>query len=208
MARSTLNQRLNALLSTRQNQSYALILVTIFIVLILIGVGVFPIISSILYQTEQNALKSEVLTRMETKERNLRTLISTESQKREVSLALNAALPDKLLQSEILDSLNELVERNEVELIFVSFADIQDRRVIQELFSLPNPMYAKTLTIGLNGSRSGLQEFFAELEDLRRVTNVLTVSLSRREANDLVPIPVGKEYTLNVQAEIYFTEEE
>lgn len=203
--RSNLYTRINALLSTRQRQSYALIVITIFITFVLIVLGVFPIISSILFQVEQNTSKGLILEQMETKERNLRTLINTESQKHEVTLALDAALPNTLDQSGFLETINELVDDHQAVLVFASFADIQDRRILREIFNLATDMQGKTVTIGIYGSRAGLQSLLADIEELRRVANVLNFSLARRESNDIEVIPVGQEYSLTVQAEIYFT---
>lgn len=205
--RSNLTQRIGSLLNTRQKQSYALVAGTVLIQLLLIFGGVFPVISSILFQLEQNGTKSAILAQMETKETNLRTLINTETQKRPVTLALNAALPDGIDQSEFLDSINELAAKNSGVLIFLSFSEIPERRDLQQIFFLGSKMDGMVVTIGANGSRSGLQAFFAEVEAMRRVVNVTSFSLSRREENDLEPIKPGEEYNLNIQAELYFTGE-
>lgn len=204
---SNISNRINALLSTRQRQSYALVAITAFVALVLIGIGVFPIISSILYQLEQNGQKNEILVRMQTKEQNLRTLISAERQKREVTLALNAALPDTLMQSDFVESVNEIASKNQITLVFISFSEIQERRILREVFNLAVDMQGKTVAIGAYGSRAGLQTLLADLEDLRRVTNTMSYTLARREDNELEEIQQGQEYNLTMQAEIYFTEE-
>lgn len=209
MPKATLTSRISKILQTKQGQAYAVAIGTAFIVVVLIGLGIFPIVSAILFASEQNGLKQEVLNRMIQKEQILNTLVGTEAANRNVSLALKAAMPDEVLQADFIKTVNDLTADNAIFVRVLTFNDIESRVELKELFDVAIDLQGKSATLSAYGTKEGLENFIVQLEQDRRVANIRNLIVSRRDSQELIESNFPTlEFKLDLQLEIYYIEKQ
>src|SRR5689334_6840187 len=121
MAPRVTNTALRKFISTTQGKSYTVGAVTVLLVLVIFVAGIFPALSSILFQIQQNGERTEALQKIETKRQTLRALSSEEEEKHALTLSLNSNLPDTLDQKSLFDQINNIVASVGCDLLSVTF---------------------------------------------------------------------------------------
>ncbi|MBL8014619.1 MAG: type 4a pilus biogenesis protein PilO [Candidatus Doudnabacteria bacterium] len=205
MPRGSISARINKILETKQGQAYAVAAGTAAVVIVLIGFGIFPILSSIFFVSEQNAIKQQVLDSMTVKEQNLRGLVSKEFNNRAVTLALKAAMPDQLEQAVLIEKVTNLAALTGLQINLMSFTELETKIELRETFDVSANLQGKSFSMSAYGSRSGIEGFVTGVESMHRVVNIQTLTVGRRDDEDLQQGgQLGKEYKLDLQGEIYF----
>jgi cell division protein FtsX len=78
MANRFRNDSLRTFIQTSKGKSYTVAAITILLVVVMFIFGVYPAISAIVAQINDNATRESVLSQIETKRDTLRTLVQTE----------------------------------------------------------------------------------------------------------------------------------
>jgi Tfp pilus assembly protein PilO len=200
MARNFRSQNLRDFIKTTRGKSYTVAAVTTFLVLGLFLFAVFPATSSIFAQVRENDERELALRQIEAKRQTIRDLLSFEQQNRVNTVALSMSLPDDLQQSTILEDIQILAASSGVQVANLRFTGIESSRSNFDEFEIDSDVLdGKVVNIGVDGSRTQIQNFVTALEASRRVFNIQNLSISRREQDSTSPI-----FRINIQAEVYF----
>lgn len=191
------------MISTRQGQSYAVLAGTLLLVIVLFGFGVYPLVSSIVYENEQNTIRQENLNKMEQKLSTLRQLIAEDQAKKSVSVALQSVFPDDVSQVNLIQDVTDTAKTDGVVIFSFGFGDLDTKRELDKIFSTKNPLTAKTLNMAVVGSRSEIETFIADLENMRRIVNITSMSIGK---NIDEPTANRDPFRLDFQAEVYYAQ--
>ncbi len=197
------NATLRNFIATTQGKSYTVTGVTILLVLVIFIVGVFPAISSILFQAQQNGQRTTALDAIATKQTTLRALSTEEESKHAVSLSLNANLPDALNQSDILQNITGMANSAGCTVVSITFANLDAQRNFTAAFGASRALDGKQINITVEGDRSQMETIITELETSRRIYSVVNFSMFKRtdvSANDTT----GAAFRMDMQLEVYF----
>jgi len=190
-------------IATAQGKSYTIGVVTILLILVIFLVGVFPALSSIFLQIEQNSNRTQALEQIEIKRQTLRTLSVEESDKHAVTLSLNAYLPDKFDQVGIFNQLNEMATDTGSVLMAVTFINVESRRDLPAIFGTPLALDGKVINLTVEGDRTELEEFVTLMEESRRIYNIVNLSLFKVDETTLTGQSISQ-FKMDMQVETYF----
>ncbi len=203
MPRRFSSDRLRKFIATQQGKSYTVVSITLLLVLVIFLVGVFPAISAITFQIQENSNRQTTLEAMEQKRLILRDLITEEKSKRAVTFALQASLPDSLAQAELFTDIQALVKNSGGVLNAVGFTDLESKRALATLFNAPIALDGKTLSLNVDGNRTDIENLFTALEGSRRIYNIRNFSVFKINGAEGSGSS-AKLLRLDLKAEVYF----
>jgi Tfp pilus assembly protein PilO len=177
--------------------------VTLLLVLAIFLFGVFPAISAITFQIQENNNRQDTLTALEQKRVILRNLIAEEKSKRAVTIALQASMPDDLLQAQLFTDIQKLTKNSGAVLTAVAFADLESKRALSTLFTAPLALDGKLMTLNVEGNRADLENLFTVLENSRRIYNIREFNVFKKGSAETAG-PNDKILIMDVKAEVYF----
>jgi Tfp pilus assembly protein PilO len=190
-------------IATTQGKSYTVVVVTVLLVIVIFLAGVFPALSSIFLQIEQNNSRTEALSQIETKRQTLRTLTAEEAEKRAVALSLDANLPSELDQIGIFTSLSNIAEDSGGELVAATFVSIELRRNLPTVFGTPLALDGIVINLTVEGDRTELEEFITLMEESRRIFNIMNMSLFKVDETTFTGDTLSQ-FKMDMQVEAYF----
>lgn len=193
---------LKQLLSTSQGKSYTVAAITILLVLILFVVGIFPAVSSILFQVTENDSRRTALETIEEKRQIMRKLIGEEAEKKAVSLALETYMPDEIDQKYTLAKIAEIATEAEGNLIGVGFTRLDLAKNLQQVYNITSPLLdGYIVQISYEGSSASLEEFIEIMESKKRLFNIIDMSIFKQELEESI---TNQPFRMEMQAEIYY----
>jgi Tfp pilus assembly protein PilO len=201
MAPRLTNTSLRNFISTTQGKSYTVGAVTILLVLVIFMAGIFPALSSILFQIQQNGERTNALQEIETKRQTLRSLSTEEQSKHAISLSLDANLPDSLDQTGLFTIVNNMVNSVGCQLISVTFNDLESRRNFVAAFGAAQALDGKAMNITVTGNRAQMEAFVGAMENSRRVFNIVNLSMFNEDTSSSNS---ADSFRMDLQTEVYF----
>lgn len=199
------SERLRTFLKTVKGKTYTVGAITTLLVIIIFLIGVFPAISAILLQVEDNQSRITALSKIDTKRTTLRTLSNGLSTSSLAVTALNAVLPENLVQEDILNQLNGLANEYNLQLLNISFTDLDPRRNLSEVFLISNEaLSGKNISINLQGGLNEIQSLLSDIENSRRIYNIKSFSVYRVLNQSGIESNLSQGYRIDIQAEMFF----
>jgi len=199
---SNINKRLNDLLATSQNKSYFVGAITVVFIVIMAMVGILPAYSAFTFQNEENAKRDLVIEKLTTKLRISQGLSKEYDSKISIVNYFKEIFPNTPNQDGIITLLNDIATSNSSNLSKLSFNKNPSVAFTQAGYE--EQIKSQQVSITVDGSQSALQNIINDIENSRRMLNILSFTLDRKTQEDLAVEAVFRgEYVLNVQMEYY-----
>ena len=200
---SNINKRLNDLLATSQNKSYFVGAITVVFIVIMAMVGILPAYSAFTFQNEENAKRDLVIEKLTTKLRISQGLSKEYDSKISIVNYFKEIFPNTPNQDGIITLLNDIATSNSSYLSKLSFNKNPSVAFTQAGYE--EQIKSQQVSITVDGSQSALQNIINDIENSRRMLNILSFTLDRKTQEDLAVEAVFRgEYVLNVQMEYYY----
>lgn len=198
------SKRLREFIATSQGKSYTVLVVTTVLVLLIVLLGIFPAVSAILLQVEQNNTRHLAVGEIDSKRLVLRDLTAEQNTKPAVVAALNAAIPDgDIAQDKVFTFIQKTMAANQLKFSTVSFGELEKRRSLESAFRVNATIDGMIMNLSADGTRKQIEEFIADLEDSRRIYNIRNLTVRKVDQTSASSI-----FRMDVQAEIYFWNDE
>lgn len=203
VTRGSTTRRLNELLSTSQNKSYFVGAVTVVFIVIMTMVGILPAYSAFTFQNEENA-KRDILIEKLQKKLQISQELSTEYENKSALVSyFNEVFPETAKQQDIIKLLNDIVTNNSSFLNRISFSKSPSTGFAQ--LGYDSQVKAQITNITVEGSQSSVLNIVSDIENSRRILNIVSVTIDRKPQDviDSGSVTNG-EYVLNAQIEYYY----
>lgn len=202
MSKVNWQERLNQLLSTGKNRSYFTVGTTVLFVVVMSIVGVVPAISSLSSQAEDNVKRDRIITKLEKKLSDLKTLTLSKEQNTSLVDYFNQIMPEDEHQESTINLINALASKRG--LIVSSFIfDKENRELIDKVtVNYGDRIGGMFLTIQGEGSKQGILEFIKDIEASALIMEAQDISISRT-TGALDAGGNGIRYILNLKLIIY-----
>ncbi len=196
-------KKLNEILSTSQNKSYFVGAVTVVFIVIMAMVGIIPAYSAFTFQNEENGKRDVLIEKLRKKLKTSQTLSEEYTNKSSLVDYFNKSFPASAEQQDIIDTINAIISNNGAQLNRITFNNTPSPGFAQNEYD--NQVGAQTVSITVEGSQGGLLSVVSDLENNRRILNILTLTMDRK-AQEIIDAgeAFNKEYVLNVNMEYYF----
>jgi len=122
LKKQSLNQRINAILSTIQGKTYTMAIATIVVILLMIVLAIVPAYTSLTDQMALNTLKEKYLVDMDTKQNILNTLFEVRDSNQTSLTLLDTYLKDKINNEYFVASFYQVAEDLNCEFKGASFS--------------------------------------------------------------------------------------
>jgi len=198
------NKRLNDLLATSQNKSYFVGAITVVFIVIMAMVGILPAYSAFTFQNEENGKRDLVITKLSNKLGISQGLSKEYDSKKDVVSYFEEIFPKQPSQNSIIDLVNSISVSNSSFLSKISFN--KNPSVAFTQLGYEEQIKSQQVNISVEGSQSALQNIINDIEESRRILNILTFTLDRKSQEEIDSnggVTHG-EYVLNVQIEYYY----
>lgn len=187
-----------------QGRSYLIATLTLGLIVAVLLVGIFPTLDASARVYADNELKQSVVADLTNKIDVLTSLLAEESANPTIVAKLNEKLPDGVVEEDIVITVSGLASRNSIRLRTVDFTPIEKNRKVAQIFKTNQKLQAKYANIIVEGSTTNLTNFLKELEANKRVFNVRTFNLSRREGRNVIDNDPVSGFILTVQTEVFY----
>lgn len=199
--RST-TQRLNELLSTSQNKSYFVAAVTVLFTVIMALVGIIPAYSAFSFQNEENERRDILIEKLEKKLKTSQSLSTEYNNKGDLVEYFSEVFPSEPNQANIVDVVEEIAVSNSSRLLRLTFNKNPSPSFTQKSFE--QQIQSQQVNATIEGSQIALLNVIKDVENSRRNLNINSMSLSRKNVEELTQEDVGFEYTITLQMEYYY----
>lgn len=200
---SSVVKQLNAFLKTSEGASYFTVAATVIMLIVLFLFGVFPTISTILFQTTENEKRADYLDKANTKMATLDKLYKDGQDKIETVKRLNYYFPDAFNQEAVYTELNDLVAKHSIILTSLAFSEVDQTRRLDTEYRTDSPLRAKIVRVSVSGARSALVNFLKDIESAPRLYNPKNVTLFPLESSQQTGGQVDQ-YGLEIQLETFY----
>jgi len=197
-------ERLSQILSTGKNKSYFTAGVTVLFIVVMSIIGVVPAISSLSSQSEDNVKRDKVISNLEKKLKDLKTLTLEQDENAELVDYFNEIMPNGEEQEKTINLLNSMAAKRDVFLNSFNF-DPDNRELIDKVAVVVGgdrvvPMY---LTIQGIGTKDSILQFIADTEKSALLLNIDNASVNR-----VLKVTSGGgseiQYIMNLKLIIYY----
>lgn len=203
MAINLTNTQLKALTETPERKTYTVAIATIAMVVLLTFLAIRPAIASILDRLDENDKLRDVKSQLDIKYENLLTLNKSETERAAQLKVLDAAMPTSKNEELLYANLMELVNRNNVNFISISFSPETGKSSLDATV-LGNKTEFRQYTLSVNGTRTDVTALLSDIESFPRVMNVNRVTITPDQASGLIQ---GNEVKADIEVEFYYYEQ-
>jgi len=172
-------ERLNQLLATGKNKSYFTVGITVLFVVVMSIIGVVPAVSSLSSQAEDNIKRDEILGKMETKLKALKTLALQQDQNAELVSYFSKIMPDSINQKQVLDLLNSMAVSRNVFLSSFTFDNESRESVDRAKILYGEKVNAQLITLQSSGSKEDIISFLKDIDTSAYIMSVEDFSINR-----------------------------
>lgn len=198
-------EKLNQMLfSDGKRKSYFTTGVTILFIVIMSIVGLLPSISSLSSQLEDNTKRDTIITSLEKKLDDLKSLTLEKDSIQGTVEYFNTIIPNHEDQENTINLLNVMADKHNV---FISnFLFDRDNRELQDKITTTygENIKAMYLSISLDGDRQGISGFLADVESSAKILNISDLVLNRVKVLNDLGIVTGTTYNVNLKFIIYY----
>lgn len=198
------SKKLNDLLSTSQNKSYFVGAITVLFIVLMTMVVILPAYSAFTFQSEENGKRNQLIEKLTKKLDISKKLTQEYDAKTKMVNYFKEVMPESAMQDTIMDLMNKTIESNSATLISITFNKNPTPVFTQSGFD--TTYKAQQISLTIKGSQSSLLNIVRDVEDSRRIFNIIDLTLDRvvqEDANFTETVNDG-EYTLNLHIEYYF----
>jgi len=197
-------ERLNQLLSTGKNKSFATGGITILFVVAMSIIGVIPAISSLGQQSEDNQKRDDLISKLDQKLTDLQTLTLAQESNVDIVEYFDTIMPEGEKQEETINFLNSLALKRSI--YITNFRFDRDSRELFDNISITygEKIVPQYLSITTSGDREAILGFMKDVEQSARILDVQDFSINRVPLTDSKGIVAGTTLNLNLKFIIYF----
>jgi len=172
-------KKLEEVLSTGKKKSYFVAAITVFFILLMSFAGIIPALSSLGTQHEENAKRDVIIGKLENKLNTLKGFVQEEDSKKNVLSFLDYVFPNKFPEKDSLNKVYELTQKDHVTVNSYVYSDPQPG--VQDDTNGFTSKNTKVLALSFGGSGlfSDIQTFVKDLEDSRRILNIVDLSITK-----------------------------
>lgn len=200
---SSVNKRLNDLLSTSQNKSYFVGAITVVFIVIMAMVGIIPAYSAFTFQNEENGKRDLVIEKLNKKLTISQGLSKEYDAKIDVVNYFKQTFPDNPDQKGIITLLNNIATTNNSFVKKISFNKNSSTTFVQ--LSYDEQIKSQQVSLTVEGSKSALLNIVKDIESSRRILNIANLAFDKINQNAIDQNTVYHgDYTLTLQLDYYF----
>ncbi|MBN1915707.1 hypothetical protein JW796_01770 [Candidatus Dojkabacteria bacterium] len=201
MAIKTRNPRLEDLFSTPQRRTFSVAGITVLLTILMIFVVIRPSIVRILTQISENAERKEVLSKMDTKFKNIQSLVQIEETQTEAVTFLNdEIIPDSRREDEFIANLTVGAERLNVKVLSMGVAEDTEFKMRE----IPDNVQTYIFTTTIQANSIGVGNFIRLLEDFPRPINIIEISMQQVGDEALLYVTPDQNLKVSIKAVVYF----
>lgn len=189
---------------TAQGKSYLIAMLTLGLTLAVFIAGVLPTLEASAKVYADNELKQSTVTELENKISILNSLVAEEAANPSLVSKLNESLPDGVVEEDLVITIAEIARKNNVTLRTIDFTPLEKNRKISQIYKTSPKLQAKYANIIVEGSTTNLTGLMKDIEANKRVFNVRTFNLSRREGRNVIDNDPVSGFALTVQTEVFY----
>lgn len=202
------NFDLSRYLQTSKRKSYFVAAVTLALVVVVVLGGILPAYSAIAFQIEQNKKRNEAINTLNSVIDQFKNFLILEESDVWVIDKFNQLFPEKLDQSSVLNDFVSIADRRSLKLQSVSFSQIQREIPLKKQFKTRDVVAYQYASISVEGTRRGILDMIKDIENSKRIYNIVDVDISRNqkvnESGDLV----GADFDATIRVEFYWTQKD
>lgn len=200
---SNISLKLNDFLSTSQRKTYFIAFATLLFVIIITLGGILPAFSSLTFQSEENARRQDAITKLEKKLETAKKLTTEYSQEALLVDYFSKIFPNNIDQQYLISRINTMVTRNNSYLASINFSQEPSSNFLKTDLSLE--VSGSIVSIFLEGNLSDLQNILNEIEDSRRVFNIVSIFFDKKDILKQQQESFQRgDSTMNLQVEVYY----
>lgn len=201
--------KLNNYLQTSQHRSYFLIFITLLFVIVMVIFGILPAYSSFTLQGAENAKRQEAITQLQTKLDALKNLTRESQADPKLIEYFHKIFPSSPDQDNILNEIIEIANKNAVYLVDLKYDENKElsKEFANLLIPLTPNVESLTLSLTIEGSQQTLINYIRDIEAKSRIYNIKNLNIVRKGEIELLQTTPDKYYTLLMNVNIYFYNE-
>lgn len=193
-------KRLNDLLESSQQKSYFVAAITVVFIVIMSVVGIVPAYSAFSFQSEENAKRNELILKLTNKLRISQSLTNEFQSKTDIIDYFLEILPENYTQETVVKTIEDISKKNNSFILNMNFNKSPSQEFVK--MGMDGNMRAQQVNISIAGSQSALQNVVKDIEESRRVLNIIGFTLDRK-ADDATNLEQG-DHVLSLSIEYYY----
>jgi len=195
---------LNEYLKSSKNKSLFIAAVTVIFFIIFMVFGVIPAYREVLSQNKENKLIKDTVALADKKVKDLKLLVAEKESKADVLSFFSSVFENRLNQANLIIDLFKYGEENQVSITNISFDEQSRSQQLElEVGSIPNVQYIG-FTLEAEGSREDLLKYIKEIEDSRRIFNIINLTITQKTEEEINQVGEFRAFNLSAIVEYYY----